>query len=262
MKIIINNKLRYLLLTFVVVLPFVLSNPASAVSPKTNETAVAKSQKERIVLMPLRLDDDLKKLQGSMEASLINGLQQKYIVFAGEQVSTKARQIFNKESASKKKECDETKCLQDIAIAFQAELLAVANITKQDGGYFLSLTIQNIFDNKIEYSRSFPCRDCDSFQVVSKLNEFFDPATKSSSDEDEITDWLITKNTHTEMEYKAFLKRHPKTLLALQVADKIWPFGEKENTILGYQNFIQSYPKSTFIPRAKSILIYYSGISL
>jgi hypothetical protein len=69
------------------------------------------------------------------------------------------------------KECDETKCMQNIAMAFQSELIATANVTKRDGGYFLAISIQNIFDNKVIFSNSVPCRNCDSFQVVDKLIE-------------------------------------------------------------------------------------------
>ena len=39
-------------------------------------------------------------------------------------------------------ECDETRCMQNIAEAFQAELIATANVTKKEGNYFLALSIQ------------------------------------------------------------------------------------------------------------------------
>jgi hypothetical protein len=149
--------------------------------PKTKvseaATKPAKAPTERLVLMPLRVGEEDKRLQGAMETALVQGLQQNYIVFAGEQVSQKAREIFLKESRNTaKKECDETRCMQGIAEAFQAELIATANVTKQDGGYFLSLSIQNIFDNKVVYSNSIPCRNCDSFQVVDKLKELSYPS--------------------------------------------------------------------------------------
>lgn len=138
---------------------------------------VPQASMERLVLMPLRLGEEDKRLQGAMETALVQGLQQNYIVFAGEQVAQKAREIFLKESRNTaKKECDETRCMQGIAEAFQAELIATANVTKQDGGYFLSLSIQNIFDNKVVYSNSIPCRNCDSFQVVDKLKELSYPS--------------------------------------------------------------------------------------
>ena len=67
------------------------AKPAKA---KTNQEAT----KERLVLMPLRLSEEDKNLQGAMETALVKGLQQKYEVFSGEQVAKKAREIFLKES--------------------------------------------------------------------------------------------------------------------------------------------------------------------
>lgn len=127
---------------------------------------------ERLVLMPLRVGEEDKTLEGAMETALVQGLQQNYTVFSGEQVAQKAREIFLKESRNTaKKECDETRCMQGIAEAFQAELIATANVTKRDGGYFLSLSIRNIFDNKVVFSNSVPCESCTTFQVVNKLKE-------------------------------------------------------------------------------------------
>ena len=49
------------------------------------------STKDRLVLMPLRVPDEDKSLTGAMETALVEGLQQKYAVFSGEQVSQKAQ---------------------------------------------------------------------------------------------------------------------------------------------------------------------------
>lgn len=133
---------------------------------------VATTAKERVVLMPLRVSEEDIGLQGAMETALVQGLQEKYEVFSGEQVAQKAREIFLKESrTTAKKDCDETRCMQDIAEAFQAELISTANVTKRQDGYFLALSIQNIFDNKVVYSNSIPCKNCDAYQVVAKLKE-------------------------------------------------------------------------------------------
>ena len=125
--------------------------------------------------MPLRVAEEDKNLQGAMETALVEGLQQKYEVFAGEQVAQKAKEIFSKESHSSRKDCDETRCMQNIAEAFQAELIATANVSKQKDGYFLALSIQNIFDNRVVYSKSLPCKFCDAYQVVEKLKGLVAP---------------------------------------------------------------------------------------
>lgn len=144
----------------------------SQAATKGKSKAVQQVQKERLVLMPLRLGESDQQLQGAMETALVEGLEQKYTVLSGEQVAKKAREIFQKESKNTAhKECDETRCLQGITEAFQSELLAIASVTKQDGGYFLALSIRNLYDNIDVYSKSLPCRGCDSFQAVEKIKE-------------------------------------------------------------------------------------------
>jgi len=164
-----TSKLHYLYGIAVAI--FCFSSLAFQVQAKTiKENSAADSGKDRLVLMPLRVPPEDKNLTGAMETALVEGLQQKYIVFSGEQVSQKAREIFLKETRNTAhKECDETKCMQNIAMAFQAELLATANVTKQDGIYYLALSVQNIFDNKVEYSKSLTCKNCDGSQVIDKL---------------------------------------------------------------------------------------------
>lgn len=110
---------------------------AHAKPAKAKTAEETQPTKERLVLMPLRLGEEDKSRQAAMEIALLEGLQQKYEVFSGEQVSKKAREIFLKESRNTThKECDETRCLQNIAEAFQAELLAIASVSKQEDGYF------------------------------------------------------------------------------------------------------------------------------
>jgi len=165
--------------------------------------------KERLVLMPLRLSDTDKSLQGTLETALVQGLQQKYEVFSGTQVSQKAREIFLKESRSTtKKECDETRCMQGIAEAFQAELIATADVTKREGGYFLALSVQNIFDNKIEFSNLVLCEKCSIFQVASKLKELSGRReTKISSAEKQA--WEIAQKGNNTVSYNLYLKDYP-----------------------------------------------------
>jgi hypothetical protein len=149
---------------------FLISIPYQVCAATKGNTKSVQSDKERLVLMPLRVPEEDKNLLGAMEAALVEGLHQQYDVFSGEQVSQKARQIFLKESRNMAHTvCDETRCMQNIAEAFQSELIATANVTKQDGTYFLALSIQNIFDNKVVYSKSLPCEKCSQVQVIFKL---------------------------------------------------------------------------------------------
>jgi TPR repeat protein len=156
----------------VIAVIFLIAMPHQSQAASNNKHKTEASTKERLVLMPLRLGEEDKSRQAAMEIALLEGLQQKYEVFSGEQVAQKAHEIFLKESRNTAHtECDETRCLQNIAEAFQSELLAIASVSKQEDGYFLALSIQNIFDNKVVYSKSVPCKNCDAYQVVEKLKE-------------------------------------------------------------------------------------------
>ncbi|HLP97294.1 MAG TPA: c-type cytochrome [Sideroxyarcus sp.] len=222
------NKLLVALLLPLILYAFI-PNALAAKSAKLQQ-----AQKDRLVLMPLHLPEEDRNLAGAMESALVKGLQQKYEVFSGDQVSQKARQIFNKESKSAKKECDETRCMQGIAEAFQAELIATANITKQDGGYFLALSIQNIFDNKVVYSESLTCRGCDSFQVVDKLKELAGaPASAGVPTEVEAPVSSLGGNPDSP-------------------ENSLWVEVQKGNSIDDYQAYLGQYPKGKFMALAKS----------
>jgi hypothetical protein len=54
----------------------------------------AAPQKEALVLMPLLVTAEDRSLQGMMETALVEGLQQEYKVYSGEQVQQKAKEIF------------------------------------------------------------------------------------------------------------------------------------------------------------------------
>jgi hypothetical protein len=224
--------------------------------------------------MPLRLGDEDRNLQGAMETALVEGLQQRYEVFSGEQVARKAREIFMKESRSTShKECDETRCLQGIAESFQSELLATANVTKQDGGYFLALSIRNLYDNKDVYSKSLGCKGCDSFQVVEKLKELSgvpaaavveEPAPGRSATDPESALWNEVKSTNLLDDYLTYLAQYPKgkyvalansriskikEAAANEAARKdqqVWAEVEQAGREADYQRYLSDYPQGSF----------------
>ena len=245
--------------------------------------AKVQSEKEKLVLMPLRVPDEDKSLTGVMETALVEGLQQKYIVFSGEQVSQKAREIFLKESRNTaRKECDETKCMQNIAMAFQAELLATANVTKKDGSYFIALSIQNIFDNKVEYSKSSTCKNCDATEVVEKLKELSgsvapdasnqaveEPPAKVNMSDPETALWEEAKKGNSEEDYQAYLSQYPKgKYVALaktklkrlknetrvaneQLEKEAWSSAQQGNDQDSYATYLLTYPNGQFAALAQ-----------
>ncbi len=242
-----------------------------------------KESKERLVLMPMRVDESEKNMLASMETALVQGLQLKYEVFSGEQVAQKSREIFRKESRTAKKECDETRCMEDIAIAFQSELIATANVTKLEGGYLLALSIRNVMDNKAVYSNSMTCEKCSVFQVVEKLKELsgasmperqqvVSPAVvnKSAVAQDgkagdpETILWNEIKNSQLVEDYQTYLAQYPKGKYgvtaklrikklqdetgsqALSKEQQIWQAAERAGGEAGYQNYLNDYPQGNY----------------
>jgi hypothetical protein len=182
----------------------------------------AKPVKERLVLMPLRLSDADKSRQAAMETALVQGLQSRYDVLYGEKVARKVKQVFLKESRNiSKKYCDEVRCMKDIAFAFQAELVAIANVSRQDDGYFLALSVQNIFDTKVVHSSSIPCKNCDAYQVVEKLKELGAPPEA-----------LLPSGTVSEADVA------------------LWNEVQKGNTLTAYLGYVNSFPKGNYLAQA------------
>ncbi|KAF0201916.1 MAG: peptidase C14 caspase catalytic subunit [Gallionellaceae bacterium] len=244
-----------------------------------------KDSKERLVLMPMRVDEGEKNMLASMEVALVQGLQLKYEVFSGEQVAQKSREIFRKESLAAKKECDETRCMEDIAIAFQAELIATANVTKIEGGYLLALSIRNVMDNKAVYSNSVPCERCNVFDVVEKLKGLSDasapqvypaaegrgmPSARSGNSGDlDTTLWNEVKNSNLIEDFQAYLAQYPKGKYALTAAVRIkklrdeagsesvgkeqsaWQVAEQAGGEADYQNYIRNYPQGSYVGLAQ-----------
>src|ERR1035438_865371 len=106
-----NSYMTYLLTGVVLYISLATLPLQSQAASQSYSGITAQVDKERLVLMPLRLEDETKKLQGALDTALVEGLQQKYAVFSGEQVAQKAREVFLKESRNTEHtECDETKC--------------------------------------------------------------------------------------------------------------------------------------------------------
>jgi formylglycine-generating enzyme required for sulfatase activity len=233
------------LLSFVIAITCIaVMQPQALAAPKPGKAI--KPVKERLVLMPLRVPDEDKSLAGSMEAALVEGLQQNYEVFSGEQVAQKAKAIFNKESRNTtNKECDETKCMQDIAIAFQAEHIATANVTKRADGYFLALSIQNIFDNKVVHSKSTPCKNCDAYQVVEKLKEISGAKVQASSAQSDNSPTPARSITLPAVPPAARVTGNPN-----DAETQVWAEVVAGNKIDDYKFYLDNYPQGKFVKQA------------
>jgi hypothetical protein len=252
--------------------------PLQAHAATKAKSKAVQSEKERLVLMPLRVPEEDKNLLGAMETALVKGLHQKYEVFSGEQVAQKARQIFLKESRNTaKKECDETRCMQGIAEAFQAELIATANVTKQSGSYFLALSIQNIFDNKVVQSESLTCKNCDAVAVIDKLKELVGapaaaaevPQARVNLSDPETALWEEAKKGNAAEDYQAYLSTYPKGKYAplaktkltrlkeearealVQQDQQAWSTAQQSGSQDSYAAYLNLYPQGQFVALAQ-----------
>lgn len=237
-----------------------------------------KVTKERLVLMPLRVAEEDKSLQGAMETALVQGLQLKYEVFSGERVTQKAHQIYMKEQNNANtahKDCDETRCMQNIAEAFQAELIATAYVTKREDGYFLALSVKNIFDNLEVYSNTTPCKNCDAYQVVDKLKELSgvpaeEPQAKVNLNDpdgalwaeaekgDSLEDYRVYLDTYPKGKYVPFAKAHIKKLKdsaqarVEQQEQRAWTTAQQDKSVASYALYLKDYPKGRYAGLAKA----------
>jgi hypothetical protein len=151
-----------------------------------------------------------------MQAAVVQGLQQKYKVFSGDRVLQELKKAADKANHRAKHDCDETRCLQDIATAFQTENVAIVHINKIDGGYLLSLSIKAVISNEAIFDNSIPCEGCNAFKVVAKLKELGgyvpsvdEPPPIVKINDAEIDVWEDVKKSNTVDDYQAYLKQYP-----------------------------------------------------
>ena len=141
-------------------------------------------EKERLVLMPLQGSGVEAKYKPMMESAIAEGLSDRYKVLYGRNVEEKIKEIYKKlsEETVAGQECDDTKCMQEIGIEFQAERVTTIRVLKNPQGYFLALNIINIYDNELVMSKSEPCEGCNEFQVIRILKQMAGGTSKSEEE--------------------------------------------------------------------------------
>ena len=239
--------------------------------------AKLQSDKVAVVLLPLVISSDAQSMASEMQAAVVQGLQQKYKVFSGDRVLQELQKSSERQNHSTKKRCDETRCLQDVAIAFQTENVAVVHINKIDGGYLLSLSIKDVISNEAVFDNSLPCEDCNAFKVVEKLKELSGTEKVASTTptvdgsplvakvRDAETDlWEEVNKSNTADDYRAYLKQFPKgkfvELAKSRVAKLLaeaktesenqerqsWTDAQQSNSVESYQGYLNDFPKGKF----------------
>lgn len=272
---VLNISCLIFLISTMIIIPSFAANPPPVKKPK-------------LVLMPLILNDGNSKLQGAMETAVAEGLQDRYTVFSGDSVKKKVKESFTNESKTSKHECDETKCMANVAVAFDSALLAVVSVTKVDSGYFLALKIEDIYDNKTIYSKSLPYKNSDDFEIIEKLKELAGGKTATSGEYDflsssiieeksiktnipdaETSLWNEVQRNNTEDDYIVYLdiykngkyaplaKAHIKKIKdtareqAKEQEQRAWDTTQQYNSESSYASYLESYPNGTFAGLAK-----------
>lgn len=227
-------------LTLVVGLSLALPFPALAAKPVS-------AAAERLVVLPLRVDDQDRYLLNSLETALVQGLQTHYDVFFGSEVSQKAREVFEQESRTATADCDETRCMENIALAFQAEMIANASVTRVENGYLLALTIRNVFDHKTIFSNSLPCENCNTFELVSKLKEL--SSTRAAANANKGTNGAIFIANPQGMPPESVAVPGPVDVANPELA--LWNEIKNSTLIDDFTVYLEQYPKGKFNAQAK-----------
>ncbi len=94
-----------------------------------------------------------KRLKAALKAVITEGLKQQYQVFSSEQ------------------DCADMDCLKSAAEANKAKLAAVPTISRQEGGYALKLSIQNLEESSVVYAKSATAAQCGANQFEAKFRE-------------------------------------------------------------------------------------------
>ncbi|MBF0471310.1 MAG: hypothetical protein HQL48_08025 [Gammaproteobacteria bacterium] len=121
--------------------------------------------KENLVLLPIQGPELSETDAESYRVALAEALQGRYRVYSGSSVEEKL------EAEYEALHCDTTKCLQNVAVAFNGELVARAMISKIPSGYLITFEIKNIIDDEIVDSATRPCQECDQVGVIERLQE-------------------------------------------------------------------------------------------
>ena len=125
----------------------------------------AYAEKPVLVLFPVEVGSADSQYQGEFGSALQEGLQTRYRVLFGSAVEELLEREYEKI------DCDAEQCQQNLAIAFNGELVADASAKRLGSGYILKLVITNVITNELVESKTYPCRRCDGFSVIESFQE-------------------------------------------------------------------------------------------
>ena len=129
--------------------------------------AARAQDKPNLVLLPIEVQNDELELSGDFGTAIQSGLQSDYRVFFGRDVETELVKIYQK--LEQKIDCDAGLCNREVALAFNAKLVADSSVRKVSGGYMARLHIRNVRTGEVVRSSTLPCKGCDAFELMERL---------------------------------------------------------------------------------------------
>ena len=158
MKMLMINKFTsdLCLLTGALIVLLVFSGGVSA---EKNVTTL----KPNLVLLPIDINEKDDEHKAEYGAAVQEGLQKRYTVFFGSEVEKELEKEY------KRIDCDAETCTQNVAVAFNGELIADVAVKRIDGGYLLKLVVRNVLTGQVIETQTDPCEECNQFSVMSRL---------------------------------------------------------------------------------------------
>ena len=118
--------------------------------------------KEAMVLLPIQGKGISAQEKDILRAVLQEGLSHRYKVYSGAEVDKKLQKFI-------KKSCDTEKCLEEVAINFQGELVGRGIVLPREGEYIVTIEIENVFTDDVVESKTESCSGCKLSGVIDLL---------------------------------------------------------------------------------------------
>lgn len=116
--------------------------------------------KDVLVLLPLNVDKSLASEVNLYGTALQQGLGDRYDVYFGPAVEDQLKLEYAKEN------CTAQSCAQNLAIAFNGELIGDTSIQKLENSFVVQVQINNIITGQIETSLIEICEDCSKLSLI------------------------------------------------------------------------------------------------
>lgn len=130
----------------------------SVISFTSHSIALEKS----VILLPPQADGFSETEIYLLEGALVEGLSANVVVYSGQDVRDTIQKSFAET------ECSVEKCMNNLAIEYNAELVADFTLVRKEDVLLISLRIENVVTSRNLLTRVITCERCDATQLVKK----------------------------------------------------------------------------------------------